>query len=415
MDHGPGAGSGNDTLSLLLSMLNNKEPGSSIASVVNVTTINLLCNLLHPVDYVNVATRLSETSDVLNLLDFILHLLRDRTSPDPTSNFNRRAKRLMLKIISTNPVIPRSLIVTEVAVPAKRNYIAGGAYGGVCKGELRGEIVALKVLYRTGDNVAFCREALTWATLKHEFVLSFLGIYEQQEEMFLISPYMENGTLAQWRKNAKPSVNETWERILEVAQGMEYIHSEGVVHGDLRGDNILLDANLHVQIADFGLTRLLDATNTQSGAKHLNFSAPELFGCLEDADDPSAIEPARTQMSDVYSFGCLYYEIYFDRMPFAGKPEGQIVALVIRDKRPNRLDEPPLSDGEWEVIQQCWVREPGKRPRMKDVIESLIATSRSMSCSSLLSLINEVRDVAKRKCTLLTGFRPHLPWCLSQI
>ncbi len=52
-----------------------------------------------------------------------------------------------------------------------------------------------------------------WATLKHEFVLSFLGIYKQQEEMFFISPYMENGTLAQWRKNANPSVNETRERV----------------------------------------------------------------------------------------------------------------------------------------------------------------------------------------------------------
>jgi serine/threonine protein kinase len=75
-------------------------------------------------------------------------------------------------------------------------------------------------------------------------------------------------------------------------------------------DNVLLDASLHVQIADFGLTRLLDTTNTQSGAKHVNFSAPELFGCPEDADNPSeAVEPARTQMSDIYAFGCLYYEV----------------------------------------------------------------------------------------------------------
>ena len=103
----------------------------------------------------SVAARLGDISDVLNLVDFILHLLRARrlTSPDATMDFNRRARRLMFKIISTSPVIPQSLIVTEVTVPAKRDYIGGGAFGGVFKGELHGKIVALKVLHRTDDNV----------------------------------------------------------------------------------------------------------------------------------------------------------------------------------------------------------------------------------------------------------------------
>ncbi len=52
-----------------------------------------------------------------------------------------------------------------------------------------------------------------WAMLNHEFVLPFLGIYIQQEEMFFVSPFMENGTLAQWRKNAKPPVTEICERV----------------------------------------------------------------------------------------------------------------------------------------------------------------------------------------------------------
>jgi hypothetical protein len=52
-----------------------------------------------------------------------------------------------------------------------------------------------------------------WAMLKHEFVLSFVGIYGHQGEIFLVSPYMENGTLAQWRKKAKPSVTEIWDRV----------------------------------------------------------------------------------------------------------------------------------------------------------------------------------------------------------
>ena len=72
--------------------------------------------------------------------------------------------------------------------------------------------------------------------------------------------------------------------------------------------NILLDDELHVQIADFGLTRLSEATNTRSGALHLNFAAPELFG-FSEGDDDSNDTLARTQMSDVYAFGCVYYEV----------------------------------------------------------------------------------------------------------
>ena len=53
------------------------------------------------------------------------------------------------------------------------------------------------------------------------------------------------------------------------------------------------------------------------------------------------------------------------------------MSLVSRGKRPPRQDEPPLSDGAWELIQQCWVTEPPKRPRMKDVADQMMAMSTS--------------------------------------
>ena len=56
--------------------------------------------------------------------------------------------------------------------------------------------------------------------------------------------------------------------------------------------------------------------------------------------------------------------------------------IIIQNKRPRRPDEPALSDGAWEAIQQCWAREPWKRPRMKNVIENLVATSQSVSLST---------------------------------
>ena len=93
-----------------------------------------------------------------------------------------------------------------------------------------------------------------WRSLNHKFVLPFLGIYESEptSQFFVVTPFMMNGTLSEWRKKANRSTSEIedtvwllfiqifvdthslW-KMLEVAQGMEYIHSEGVIHGDLRG------------------------------------------------------------------------------------------------------------------------------------------------------------------------------------
>ena len=114
----------------------------------------------------------------------------------------------------------------------KRDYIGRGGYGNVFKGELCGAVVALKVLYKNDANnlvnfqclflrrrclfsfrQAFCREALMWGSLRHNFVLPFLGIHEEGGTAFLVSPYMENGTLAQWRKNTNPSIAQMTERV----------------------------------------------------------------------------------------------------------------------------------------------------------------------------------------------------------
>ncbi|KAF8329633.1 kinase-like domain-containing protein [Amanita rubescens] len=376
-------------LASLLFILNNHKLTSSTKSIVNETTTGLVCDLLSREDYVSVAEQLSQTSDVANLLDLMLQLLCDRhlsASPATTLDMNGRARRLILKIIARTPVIPQSLVVTGVSMPSERDYIGGGGFGRVFGGELQGRAVALKVLYKPNNNVAFCREALMWRSLKHKFVLPFFGIYELQSstasQLFLVSPYMRNGTLAQWRKTANPSVSKIEKRMLEVAEGIKYIHSEGVVHGDLRGDNVLLDDSLHVQIADFGLTRLSEATNSRTGALHPNFAAPELFGFSQDNDQPFGDVPTRTQMSDVYAFGCLYYEIHYDSIPFAYRNDGQILALIFRGELPPRLDLPPLGDETWDVIQRCWMREAAKRPSMKDVLEHLTGLCKHQSHST---------------------------------
>ena len=75
-----------------------------------------------------------------------------------------------------------------------------------------------------------------------------------------------------------------------------------------------MDEHFHAQIADFGLTRHSESTVTQSGALHYNFAAPELLGNWDEEEDVTESDDdeqltTRTQQSDIYAFGCLYYEV----------------------------------------------------------------------------------------------------------
>ena len=202
--------------------------------------------------------------------------------------------------------------------------------------------------------------------------------------------------------------------------------------------NVLLDANLHVQIADFGLTRLSEATNTKSGALHVNFAAPELFGYCGDDDAEDDDAPIRTQKSDVYAFGCLYYEvkknkcspgapaehqiaqIHYDAIPFANKNGMQIMASLSRGLHPPRLHEPPLSDETWELIRSCWVREASKRPRIEVVAENMVAMAQSVLApdvgdpsheaeSRVTSPVRRFSSSINSLLTFLLVYQPNIP------
>ena len=143
--------------------------------------------------------------------------------------------------------------------------------------------------------------------------------------------------------------------MLEVARGVHYIHSKGIVHGDLHGvsalillrfqsihpiayqGNVLLDSDLHCQITDFGSTRHAEATVTRTTtALSLSFAAPELFGvCIEcgQSDCDGCYEgyekhhACKTTETDVYAFGCLYYAVRFSFPSITWHPHSeQIVA-----------------------------------------------------------------------------------------
>ena len=118
-----------------------------------------MCKLFSGEDYASFAAQLTEASDAKNMLDFILQVLRDhhlKRNLDKTVDIKWRGRRFMFKVIEKTPVLPESLNVAGIRMPAQHDYIGHGGFGHVFKGELQGNMVALKVLYKADNNVVSC-------------------------------------------------------------------------------------------------------------------------------------------------------------------------------------------------------------------------------------------------------------------
>lgn len=188
----------------------------------------------------------------------------------------------------------------------------------------------------------FSREAVIWKGLHHPFLLPFLGIDLETFPGFtcLVAPWMRNGTLRAYL-SSHSNVNadqrvclDAWFhetilkmclQLLEVAQAIEYLHSQNIVHGDVRGvrnqpiigrlllitvhqqTNILIDDEERACLGDFGLTGLAEATLTQSTTQRgsTRWMAPELHS-------PKSFglpKFQRTFATDVYAFACVILEV----------------------------------------------------------------------------------------------------------
>ncbi|KAF7373346.1 Kinase-like protein [Mycena sanguinolenta] len=183
----------------------------------------------------------------------------------------------------------------------------------------------------------------------------------------MVSPWMEHGTVLNYLKTHG---HTNLDKLLyEIAQGLEYLHSHNVVHGDLRGTNILIKEDWSACLTDFGLSILSDVTSTMStnrgGSAH--WMAPELLD-----PDRFGIKFARTAATDVYAFGCVCIELYTERPPFSNVSETAALLKVINGERPERPPGPPaMSDTLWQHVTEFWAENPTTRPSTQSVVQAM--------------------------------------------
>lgn len=180
------------------------------------------------------------------------------------------------------------------------------------------------------------REFRTLAGLRHPHVISVLdyGFDRQGEPFFTMDLLAEPRTILEATKDS--SLEEKVNYLLQLLEGLTYLHRRGIIHRDLKPDNVLIDQNHTVKILDFGLAQggllgTMSPSDASLIAGTMAYMAPELF----------AEEPATVQ-SDLYAIGIIAYEIFARKHPLGST--GNLAALVnaILYKSPDMtgLDEP---------------------------------------------------------------------------
>ncbi|KAK1222921.1 hypothetical protein PQX77_014198 [Marasmius sp. AFHP31] len=291
--------------------------------------------------------------------------------------FRSAVFKMMIRLSRATGLHPKCLTIQNVEMLGN-HPVGGGAFGDVWKGSMGESIVCMKVLrvYSATEVEQvlkdYMQEAIVWRQLDHPNLLPFLGIYHMDDDMkrvCLVSPWMERGNLVQFMKDT-PDLVDPISLASDVACGLSYLHDMKVVHGDLKGVNILITPDLKACIGDFGLARVTDTqrlfslqTNHSKGT--MRWLAPELL-----RPGPDCVS---SRESDVYAYACVCYEIFTGRVPFSELSDPAVIfAVLIERQHPSRpIDLPGLTDTMWSLMMSCWYAEPSSRPTMADVIAGL--------------------------------------------
>jgi eukaryotic-like serine/threonine-protein kinase len=222
--------------------------------------------------------------------------------------------------------------------------------------------VALKVLHpelaATLGPERFQREIRTTARLQHPHILPVLDSGDAAGQLWYTMPYVDGESLGdRLRRERQLPLDDALQITREVADALGYAHSQGIVHRDIKPGNILLSRG-HALVADFGIARALQVADAEPlTATGMAVGTPAYMS-PEQADGASSVDGR----SDVYSLGCVLYEMLAGELPFTGSTPMALIAKRLSDPVPSvrrlRAGVPVSVD---EAVSKALAREPVDR------------------------------------------------------
>ncbi|EGC33816.1 hypothetical protein DICPUDRAFT_36122, partial [Dictyostelium purpureum] len=194
-------------------------------------------------------------------------------------------------------------------------------------------------------------------SLEHPNIVKLFYTFQDEINLYFILEYCPNGDLLDQIKIAgcfQISVAQFY--AAEILIALEYLHSRGIAHRDLKPENILLGKNKHLKLSDFGSAKVLGLDNkSRSGS----FCGTAEYVCPELLTEKSAGKQA-----DIWSFGCLLYQLVSGKLPFKGFNEYQTFLLITKREFqfPDNFDATCCN-----LVDQLLNLDPYKRPTIAEI------------------------------------------------
>ncbi|KAF7966497.1 hypothetical protein HWV62_38114 [Athelia sp. TMB] len=265
------------------------------------------------------------------------------------------------------------------------NLLGEGSYGQVYKGwytRSNGQqlLVAVKCLMHTRESRAkmeerLKRELITWKRVStQENVSDLLGVYIARDDIpYLVLPFFKHNNFLQYTSR-HPDARLSLAK--DIARGLDHLHGNGVIHGDIKPENIMISDSERAQIVDFGVSVIPNIAGFTTVVNwNARYSAPELLPI--DGSEP----PKPTKESDIFSLGILFLQLFDGRrdcLPYSHYPlsrgphDTNLIRAIHKGDRP-RFEYYGFNHqrNRWALIEACWAPHPRARPTAEHVRKML--------------------------------------------
>jgi len=278
--------------------------------------------------------------------------------------------------------------------------------------------VAIKVLPPafTADaerRARFEREAQTVAGLSHPHIVSLFDTGVHEGQVFVVVELLEGETLRQRLTNGPLTIRKAIEYGVQVARGLAAAHDKGLVHRDLKPDNIFLLADGHVKILDFGLARSAGSETAGSGATETVAALTDpglVMGTIGYMAPEQVRGRAVDGRADLFAFGAVLYEMITGTRAFQRETPADTMTAILKEDPPElasvRSDLPPALE---RIIHHCLEKNPAERfQSARDVAFALESLSGSAATTVVAAAGGAVERRGRR-----VGAREIMAWMVA--